>query len=424
MTEPAPLPAFATRLRERADGATAFDGDAYASLHTGGDRQPWTGPAEQMWARGGGPWRVHHLAVALHAHAYDLELAGDTEAAVPYWRGALGHWATLYHDSAFWDRMHEHLETVTATSVPAETVQAVRERLPRDLLAPHVSLAGELRSAHPRRARAHVDLVRASGLPPSAVARARGELVRDAIARAGRDIEEGRHDDVIALLESWLAVDPTGPDLARTLLYASRHHIEIVVTAPGWSARIAPLVERVARLVRPAWEDVGTPEGTFAVELARHEYWRGIVVRERESGPAKNPAARDEAATRSGGHFLRAMELDRDINLKSMYRDIEQLAAEEWALAATARKRAGGTDAYTREALRRALAMSEPGAWGRLFIARALIDLDSATPDELALARRLADEVAADPDATHPDMTNVLRGIVLSLATARGPEWR
>jgi hypothetical protein len=423
MTDQGALRAFAVRLRERAVGDGTLDADAYASLRTSGEPQPWSARAEERWERGGGPWRAHHLAIALHARAYDLELAGDAPAAFPYWKRALAQWAGLYHDSAFWDRMHEHLEAVTGAPVAPETIQQVRERLPRDLLAPHLTLADEHRVDDPARARAHLELVRGSGFGHSAVTRARSELVRGVLREVGRDVEEGRFADVVELLESWLRVDPTNIELARALLYATRQHVEVVVAAPGWPAKIAPLVERVARLVLPAWDEVGTPQGAFAVELARHEYWRGIVVRERESGPASDPAVLEEATMRSGRHLLRAMELDRDLALKSMYRDVEQLAAEEWALAATARQRQGARDVDVRDALRRALAMSAPGAWGRLFMARVLINLAATTREDLLTARRLADEVAADPDANHPDIVNALRGVVLSLATAHGPEW-
>ncbi|MFF7244291.1 hypothetical protein ACFZBU_10380 [Embleya sp. NPDC008237] len=423
MTDRATLRAFAARLREHGVGEDTVDGDAYASLGSGGDAQPWSARAEELWTSGGGSWRTHHLAVALHARAYDLEAAGDPEAAFPYWKRALAHWAELYHDSAFWDRMHEHLEAVGGTEVPAATVQEVRERLPRDLLAPHLTLAAEHRLHDPLRARAHVDLVRESGFPRSAVLGARADLVREVLAEASRDVEEGRFDEVVELLASWLAVDPGNLGLARALLYAARRHIEIVVAAPGWARKIEPLVERVARLVLPAWDEVGTPEGSFAVELARHEYWRGIVVRELESGPATEPAALEQATLRSGRHLLRALELDRDLAVKNMYRDVEQLAAEEWALAATARQRQGLPDGHVRDALRRALAMSAPGPWGRLFMARVLINLHTVRPDDLATARRLADEVAADPEANQPDIVNALRGVVLSLASARGSEW-
>ncbi|GCE01639.1 hypothetical protein [Embleya hyalina] len=423
MTDRAELRAFAARLREHGAGDGPLDGEAYASLGTGADAQPWSAPAERLWTTGGGPWRTHHLAVALHARAYDLELAGESEAAHPYWKRALAHWAELYHDSAFWDRMHEHLEAVAGGPVPAATVQEVRERLPRDLLAPHLTLAADRRLRDPLSAREHLDLVRESGFPPSVIANARADLVREALAEASRDVEEGRYDDVVELLASWLTVDPGNAEAARALLYATRRHIEIVVAAPGWAHKIEPLVERVARLVLPAWDEVGTPEGSFAVELARHEYWRGIVVRELESGPATEPAVLEQATLRSGRHLLRALELDRDLALKSMYRDVEQLAAEEWALAATARQRQGLPDGHVRDALRRALAMSEPGPWGRLFMARVLINLHAPQPEDLATARRLADEVAADPDADKPEIVNALRGVVLSLATGHGPAW-
>ncbi|MGC0420873.1 hypothetical protein [Embleya sp. AB8] len=423
MTDRATLRAFAARLREHGVGDGPLDGEAYASLGRGGDAQPWSARAEELWTSGGGPWRTHHLAVALHARAYDLELAGDSEAAFPYWKRALAYWAELCRDDAFWDRMHEHLETVTGAPIEAATVREVRERLPRDLLAPHLTLAADARVRDPLYARGQVDLVRESAFPPEVIADARADLVREVLVEVSRDVEEGRFDDVVELLASWLMVDPGNLGLARALLYATRQHIEIVVAAPGWAHKIEHLVDRVARLVLPAWDEVGTPEGSFAVELARHEYWRGIVVRELESGPATEPAALEQAALRSGRHLLRALELDRDLAVKSMYRDVEQLAAEEWALAATARQRQGLPDGHVRDALRRALAMSEPGPWGRLFMARVLINLHAPGPDDLATARRLADEVAADPDATHPDIVNAHRGVVLSLATAHGPEW-
>src|SRR5262245_24620053 len=45
---------------------------------------------------------AHHLAIAHHALAWDLELAGDPRAAEE-WARALGHWRSVAASREFWE---------------------------------------------------------------------------------------------------------------------------------------------------------------------------------------------------------------------------------------------------------------------------------------------------------------------------------
>jgi uncharacterized cupin superfamily protein len=51
---------------------------------------------------------VHHLAIAHHARAWDLELAGDQGAAAE-WEEALGCWRAIAHSREFWAAMEGKL---------------------------------------------------------------------------------------------------------------------------------------------------------------------------------------------------------------------------------------------------------------------------------------------------------------------------
>jgi tetratricopeptide (TPR) repeat protein len=246
---------------------------AYEALWQGGELQPWTRTAIRLWERADGDdiEVVHHLAIAHHACAYDLEVNGD-DTAFGHFEKALKHWATLYGAPEFWRRMHQRLSNAMGVPVPDEVIAQVRTRLPHNLLEPHLTLAARLRLTNPGRARRHVRLVTSSVFPHAIVAGARDGLVRDVLDGVPMAVAEGRFAETIDVVESWLLLDPDSHDLLRALLFTSRSWIDRLRQEPYAQRRMDELLGRVDALVRPGLAGSAAPGGELAKELARHEY--------------------------------------------------------------------------------------------------------------------------------------------------------
>jgi hypothetical protein len=264
----------AERLRGYLDPQDDVDSGTYALLMQDGERWPWTESAQRAWEAGGGIWRDHHLAIAYHAHAYDLEAAGEGRAS-GYWSTALVRWAEVHADDEFWKRVARKLTTVMDEGDPAAATERVRARLPRDLLAPHVTLAGVLRTRDPKRARRHVDLIRGAPFSRAVVAEARAALARDARQWIALPVREGRHEEAIDELRPWLSIDPTNPGLLQAVLHAGRAWLLVLSSQADWVERSTPLMKVLDELLQPFADAREKPTDGLVTELARLEYWHG-----------------------------------------------------------------------------------------------------------------------------------------------------
>jgi tetratricopeptide (TPR) repeat protein len=125
---------------------------------------PYASQAIEIWTdrltRSPDDWRTrHHLAIAHHARAFDLEDSDDPQAADPDWRRALELWYGLWRDDAFWRDLASRLETTSADSV-----SALRERWPLDMLRVHLAIGLDETTKNYRR-RAQIRLLLGSPFP-------------------------------------------------------------------------------------------------------------------------------------------------------------------------------------------------------------------------------------------------------------------
>ncbi|WP_322768492.1 hypothetical protein [Frankia sp. Cr1] len=333
-------------------GSAMHDRLAYEALEQDGQRQPWTEDAGRRWEQGGGPWRIHHLAIVHHSRAYDLETAGDP-VAFDHWQKALRHWATLYRDDALWELLRRHMEEASGGAPSpglVDRVDRVREALPDDLLTPHVTRILQLASGNPgdlSRARRHVEMIIGSTLPTRAVEWARERLIHDVVERVMAVRVPELAEDTVEELGHWLTVDPTNLYLGYALLFTSRMGFQDAVGDHGWWNRISPMVTRVQKLVEPFRAEMGTaPAGDkpaigepspararFEFELARLEFWMGwrmwetIVTRYGTAYP--NALVRIMMANdldETIAHFTEALRLDPDLPLSGgYYREIKDM---------------------------------------------------------------------------------------------------
>ncbi|MFF2083979.1 hypothetical protein ACFVVM_09385 [Nocardia sp. NPDC058176] len=294
----------APRLRDIAAPERPLDRLAYAALRADGVVQPWTEAALRLWSehtaedRGAGDSHsLHHLAIAEHARAYQLEIAGD-DGAFASWRQAHAAWARVWADDRFWERLGTRLQAAAPDHTPAELARIVDEargELPAQVLEPQVTRVQELRRDQLPRARAHLDLIRTAPFAPADIARARGRLAREAGTQIRRLTREGQHDRALHEARAWIEIDPDNVPLAEQALDVG---IELVETererGEDWAERSRPTLERLAALVDPLRAELGLSARqlitrgrpstddqdrlAFAAKLARHEFWLGAAT--------------------------------------------------------------------------------------------------------------------------------------------------
>jgi hypothetical protein len=109
---------------------------------------------------------VHHLAIAFHARAWDLELAGDPAAAAA-WEEALGYWRILAFAAGFWNALKEKFRACDAGADVA-LLDAAQKSLLEDLLDIHVDFVCRYcEQSRFDRALSHVGIVNRANIPPA-----------------------------------------------------------------------------------------------------------------------------------------------------------------------------------------------------------------------------------------------------------------
>lgn len=108
---------------------------------------------------------VHHLAIACHARAWDLELAGDPTAA-PAWEEALSYWRILAFSAGFWNMLKEKFRACDAEADVA-LLDETQKNLLKDLLDIHVDFVRHHCEVDRfDRALSHVGIVKRANIPP------------------------------------------------------------------------------------------------------------------------------------------------------------------------------------------------------------------------------------------------------------------
>lgn len=178
---------------------------------------------------------IHHLAVAHHARAWDLELRGDPRAARE-WERALGYWRALSTSGDFWSRMQEKLRLLDPTADPAVLSRA-RSSLLEDLLDVHVDFIRHYWDMErPDRAVVHVEIVRRAAIAPAVKKRLTGRIFDDvcsalAGARASRALEAA-----LVPLERFLHVFPEHLPALRLHAELAKAWVETLSYQDHWPA--------------------------------------------------------------------------------------------------------------------------------------------------------------------------------------------
>ncbi|UGT43285.1 hypothetical protein LTV02_07825 [Nocardia yamanashiensis] len=266
---------------------------AYAALESVGVRHPWSAAAELMWHSqnsfgSGERWSLHHLAITLHARAYQLESDSD-DRAFEYWRYALAGWSRLLGDEEFWKGLRVHLTRVLAADAVGDVddaIAAARAELPAQVLEPHATRIHQLRGKHPQRAHAHCEIILQAPLPAEARRQVIDSLIGVAVVQVGQLAHDKNWDRALIEAQQWMSVDPTSFRLAELLLETSNDYLRALPNGPGWVALARPVLDGVGLQSRSAVRrldlvdepppEVDTDDRRACVAaLAKHEFWLG-----------------------------------------------------------------------------------------------------------------------------------------------------
>jgi tetratricopeptide (TPR) repeat protein len=110
------------------------------------------------------PRALHHLAVAQHSRAWDLELSGAA-GAEQAWKEALGCWRAVANAGPFWVELEKKLRAADAEADPAFLAE-VRRGLLENLLEIHVDFVQYYcERGEAERARKHVAVLQTAQVP-------------------------------------------------------------------------------------------------------------------------------------------------------------------------------------------------------------------------------------------------------------------
>jgi tetratricopeptide (TPR) repeat protein len=192
------------------------------------------------------PQVLHHLAIAHHARAWDLELQGDSRAARE-WELALGYWRRLVASGEFWVEQTRKLQACDAKASPAVLELARRDVL-ENLLDIHVDFIRHYcELGQMSRATEHIAIIRRARIPPVVANRLLERVFEAMTASVSQASQAHEYDSGLVPLEQFLGLFP-----GRPLLVALRKHVELCT---AWLLRLSCQTdwEAIVQLSRRAW---------------------------------------------------------------------------------------------------------------------------------------------------------------------------
>jgi hypothetical protein len=161
---------------------------------------------------------THHLAIAHHSRAWDLELSDDPRVyrtAEKEWETALGYWQTLAAAPAFWTGLKDKFLRCKADA-DVTVLDGVRTRLIEDLLDIHVDFVRHYcEMDKDKRAEAHVRLVQRADIRPATKKELSRKVFEAMTESATRDPKAG-----LVRVEAFLKLFPDPPSLPALRMHA------------------------------------------------------------------------------------------------------------------------------------------------------------------------------------------------------------
>lgn len=195
---------------------------------------------------------LHHLAIAHHARAWDLELRDDPSAAdeaAKEWETALGHWRSLVSSPDFWEGLRAKV-LADAPDSAEDPVAEARDSLFENLLDIHVHFVRHYFAlGKPELAVRHVEIVRKARIAPALRKRLVDKLFDCMTASVPAACAAGTPGQALGTLEHFLALFPDHLPALRMYAEICKEVLSGMSYRDAWESIVA-LAERAAPHVR------------------------------------------------------------------------------------------------------------------------------------------------------------------------------
>jgi tetratricopeptide (TPR) repeat protein len=207
---------------------------------------------------------IHHLAIAYHAWAWDLEIS-EPDKALPVWKKALYYWRKLQACGAFWRDLCAKGESLGETFEKSQ-IEEFRKNLMRSLLEIHVNFIRhyyELNKAD--LASRHINLIKQAQISPAD--RKHFEiLVYEAMtSTVPKVVGEGHFMEALSTLDHFLDLFPAYPPALRNYLEITKQWVEQMSPSSQWEE-----ILKLDKQVLPKWDTLNTSEHLHRYPLANN----------------------------------------------------------------------------------------------------------------------------------------------------------
>ena len=191
---------------------------------------------------------IHHLAIAYHAMAWDIEL-DQPENAVESWEKALFYWRKLQTCEIFWKNLYAKGKLL-GLEFDQPAIEDVRHNLIIYLLEIHIEFIRHLiGSKRYDQASRHIEIIRRSRIPVAIRKELAGLVYESMIMHVPNLVAEGNFSDALCTLDSFLNLFPSHQTALQNYLENSRQWIKQLSPLTDWQ-EILNLIQRLS----PKWE--------------------------------------------------------------------------------------------------------------------------------------------------------------------------
>ncbi len=250
------------------------------------------------------PENVHllqHLAIATHAQAWDLELAGDSRAATA-WRQAFEYWREISTSTKLWDELKEKYLLIDPDGDPT-FLDVTRRHLLEDLLDIHVEFVRHwMETGCDDQCKVHLDIIRSARLAPAVKKQFAGKVFTILTAGVQDALQDKAYLSALTSLEKSLSLFPGYLPALHDMAKVSLSWLSILSYLEQWPAilelseRIYPWMEKLANHPEIRLDPLASAKlEDLATEFCQRGYFRGIKYGTAEAGSLLSSQEIEEA---------------------------------------------------------------------------------------------------------------------------------
>lgn len=200
------------------------------------------------------PDAIHHLAIAYHAMAWDLELA-DSSPAFDCWKKALFFWRKLQNNRHFWIKLKNEIKSLDKEA-DHSSVEFFRKNLLNQLLEVHAEFIQHYyETKQYDRAGNHIKLIRQARISP-ADKKKLTQFVYEALASSvPKIVHEGKYSAGLDIIDRFLSLFPNYIPALQTYLETARLWLEQLSPSKNYSD-----IDHIEKRVLSRWESLNTSD--------------------------------------------------------------------------------------------------------------------------------------------------------------------